>query len=132
MTINGRHAPKIYLFMLQIANEYGISVKEVETAFLREGMKELGFDCEHIRMGVRKTDKKSHCKDCWQLFRQIKSPRYNANKEIVELGQYIKEPTFLEEKKGHKDEMVYKLQGETPKRSYHYKSETIPSTVGDM
>jgi hypothetical protein len=131
MTVGTFYAPKIFAFMMNIASEYGIPIKEVETALIREGLKSIGFECEHIRMGIRKTDNKSNCKDCWQLFRQIKAPRYNAQKELVELGQYVKEPTFLEEKKGHKDETVYELQGQPPRRQYHYKSETVPAGLGD-
>jgi len=132
MTVGTFYAPKIFAFMMNIASEYGIPIKEVETALIREGLRSIGFDCDHIRMGVRKTDKKPHCKDCWQLFRQIKGPRYNSDtKEITELGQYVKEPTFLELKKGQKDETVYKLQGQAPKRHYHFKTETVPVGLGD-
>ena len=131
MTVGTFYAPKIFASMMNIASEYGIPVKEVETALIREGLKSIGFHCDHIRMGIRKTDRKPNCKDCWQLFRQVKPPKYNAENELVELGRYVKEPTFLEEKKGQTDETVYELQGQVPKRHYHFKSETVPTGLGD-
>jgi len=132
MTVGTYYPPKIFAYMMNIASEYGIPIKEVETALIREGVKAIGFECEHIRMGVRKGDGKSNCKDCWQIFRQIKRAKYNSDtKELIELGEYVKEPTFLEEKLDKKDETVYKLQGQPPKRTYRFKSESVPVSLGD-
>jgi hypothetical protein len=127
VTIGTFYAPKIFNFMMNISSEYGIAVKEVETAFLRKGIQSMGFKCDHIRMGIRKTDHKPYCKDCWQIFRQIKAPRYNSQtKELVEPGQYIPEPTFLDKDK-EIDETPIKLQGPSPKFRGRFKTETVPT-----
>lgn len=116
--------------MMNISSEYGIAVKEVETAFLRDGIKRLGFTCDHIRMGIRKTDKKPYCKDCWQIFRQVKPPRYNHLRELVELGEYTPEPTFLD-KDSEIEETVLKLHGAPPKFRGRFRAEVVPTALND-
>lgn len=69
MTITNRYGNKVFRFILDIANDNGIPVKRVETIFLLKALHEYtNFSCEHINMGIRPSDKKPNCKDCWTIF----------------------------------------------------------------
>jgi hypothetical protein len=107
--------------MLDIANKYGIPVKRVETILLQEAIHHLGFTCDHIKIGMRKSDKKPFCKDCWTIFRTIKSPKYGFNGDLIEAGQYVREPTFLD--KDNDKQEVLKLTG--PPRKYSPRFKTV-------
>jgi hypothetical protein len=135
LTIDSRYPPKIFLFMLDIANKYGIPVKRVETILLQKAIQPLGFSCSHVPLGMRKSDKKPFCKDCWTIFRQVKAPRYSYDGTLTEAGQYVREPTFLDEQgkdkqqheekedKQQQQDEILKLTG--PRRKYSPRFKTV-------
>jgi hypothetical protein len=129
LTIESHYPPKIFLFMLDIANKYGIPVKRVETILLHQVIGDLGFTCDHVSLGMRKSDKKPFCKDCWTIFRQIKPPRY-SNGTLTEAGEYVGEPTFLDmnkdkdnQGKQEEEQEILKLTG--PARKYSPRFNTV-------
>jgi hypothetical protein len=132
LTITSRYPPKIFLLMLDIANKNGIPVKRVETVFLQKGFTEMGLlKCDHINMGVRKGDKKPFCKDCWTIFIQLSPPTFDSKGILVKAGQYVREPTFLDDKdKGEDQEVVY-LTG-PPRKRPRFKTVNAPSAQGDF
>jgi hypothetical protein len=69
MTIINRYGNKVFRFMSNIANDNGIPIKRVETVFILKQIQAMGFTCDHLNMGIRKSDKKPFCKDCWTIFR---------------------------------------------------------------
>jgi hypothetical protein len=96
MTISNRYPPKLYLFLLDLANRNGdLAIKEVETIFLRKQAEPLGFKCDHLRIGFSKKTHEPFCKDCWTRMKTIKSPTFRG-KKIVKEGEYWPLETFLD------------------------------------
>jgi len=127
MTINSRYPPKIFLLMLDIANKNGIPVKRVETVFLQKGFTEMGLlKCDHVAIGIRKGDKKPFCKDCWTIFIQLKAARYDSEGKLVQAGQYVREPTFLDDKDKGEDQEVLYLTG-PPRKKPKFTTVNVPS-----
>lgn len=116
--------------MLDIANDNGISVKRVETIFLLKILADNGFTCEHVNMGIRNTDKKPYCKDCWTIFRQIKRAR-SVDGILEEAGEYVRERTFLDKNDSNYKEEIFKLAGPPPKFKPRYKTSQVPYLKGD-
>ena len=97
MTITNRYPPKLYLFLLELANKNGnLAIKEVETLFLRRQAEALGFKCDHERMGFSKKTNEPFCKDCWTRMMIIKRPIFQG-KKTVEDGEYWPVETFLDQ-----------------------------------
>jgi hypothetical protein len=110
MTITNRYPPKLYLFLLDIANRNGpLAIKEVETIFLRRQAEALGFECVHERMGFSKKTNEPFCRDCWTRMSTIERPIFRG-KKIVKEGEYLPVETFLDR--------IYKEQSkkETPNK----------------
>jgi hypothetical protein len=97
MTFNNFLPPKIYAFLVKIAQERNLSVKEIQRIFLNKVAKDLGFVCDHERVGFAKEDPnhKPYCKDCWTRLVTIKPPVVNGRK-IVKQGQFWPLKTFLD------------------------------------
>ena len=130
MTIANRYPPKVFLLMLDIANKNGIPVKRVETILLHKAIADMGFTCDHLVMGIRKSDKKPFCKDCWTIFRQLKSARFDPDGNLIKAGEYVIEPTFLDnEKDDTLKEQVWKLAGPPRKYTPRFKMINLPSGV---
>ena len=111
MTFNNYLPPKTYAFLVKIAEENKLSVKEVQRILLNTVSAALGFSCEHLRIGYAKEDPdhKPYCKDCWTRLKMVKAPMYNG-KKIVRQGEFWPLETFLDihyreetRKKNHRD-----------------------------
>ena len=95
MTINTYYPPEIFRFLSGIAFQHQLSVKEVETIFLRKQAETVGFSCRHSKVGFAKSDKKPYCKGCWVRLEQIKPPVYSGS--VVKVpGQFRPLKTFLD------------------------------------
>lgn len=97
MAIKTYYPPEIFRFLSEIAYKHKLSVKEVETVFLRTQAQTLGFKCDHSKVGFAKSDKKPYCKGCWTRLEQIKAPIYSDSKLKVP-GQFKPLKTFLDQK----------------------------------
>ena len=97
MTINSYLPYDVYVFLLQLAHEHDLSLKEVELVLLRKVMKDFGFKCKHKNIGIAKTTGLPFCKGCYQRMQMIRAPRYNHNRVMVKEGIYEELPTFLDE-----------------------------------
>src|SRR5437867_2597653 len=96
MTVTNRYPPKLYLFLLDLANKNGdLAIKEVETIFLRRQAEPLGFKCDHSRIGYSKKTDQPFCRDCWTRMITIKRPTFQG-KKIVKEGEYWPVETFLD------------------------------------
>jgi hypothetical protein len=96
------YPPGIYRFLLDIASKHQLSIKEVETVFLRRQARDLGFECFHQNVGfAKKSDGKPFCKACWTRLEQIRPEKIaidpNGKKRIVSPGKYKPLKTFLDE-----------------------------------
>jgi hypothetical protein len=97
MTVRTFYPPAIYRFLFDIAFKYKLSIKEVETVFLRRQARELSFECFHENVKSAKTDGKPFCKDCWTRLEQSKPPVIGPDKRIKIPGKYRPLKTFLDE-----------------------------------
>ena len=86
-----------YAFLVKVAEENKLSVKEIQRIFLNKVAGDLGFGCEHERIGYAKEDHdhKPYCKDCWTRLKMVKAPMYNG-KKIVRQGEFWPLQTFLD------------------------------------
>jgi hypothetical protein len=84
--------------MLEIATREKLSVKEVETVFLRRQAIALGFQCDHSIIGYAKGNGKPYCKGCWTRLEQKKPPSYIGRK-MVAPGRFVILKTFLDRPK---------------------------------
>ena len=98
MTFNNYLPPKIYTFLVKIAEEHKLSVKEVQRIFLTKVAVDLGFTCDDERIGSAKSDGNPYCKDCWARLRKIiREPYVLGGKWIKNDYHYVKKETFLDE-----------------------------------
>lgn len=97
MTINNYLPPAIYYFVLGLAREKHLALKEVELVLLRKVIKEMGFKCDHNVIGYSKDTGLPFCKDCYQRMELVKQPVYGPGKKLIKEGKFIPFPTFLEE-----------------------------------
>jgi hypothetical protein len=97
MTFNNYLPPKTYTFLVKVAEEHRLSVKEVQKIFLNKVAADLGFKCNHLRIGYAKEDPdhKPYCKDCWARMKTVKPPVYHG-KRVVKEGEYWLLETFLD------------------------------------
>jgi hypothetical protein len=97
MTFNNYLPPKTYAFLVKVAEEHKLSVKEVQRIFLNTVAADLGFSCEHLRIGFAKEDPhhNPYCKDCWTRLKMVKAAMYNG-KKIVRQGEFWPLETFLD------------------------------------
>lgn len=99
MTFNNYLPPKTYTFLVKVAEENGLSVKEVQRIFLNKVASDLGFECDHLRIGLAKNDPdhKPYCKDCWARLITVKRPTVDfITKKITKVGEYWPLETFLD------------------------------------
>jgi hypothetical protein len=95
MTFNNYLPPKTYT----LAEEHKLSVKEVERIFLNRVASDLGFTCDHERIGLAKNDSehKPYCKDCWTRMKTVKKPTFDfITKKKTKEGEYSALDTFLD------------------------------------
>jgi hypothetical protein len=97
MTIKTFYPPELFRFLSELAFKNKLSVKEVETVFLRKQAEALGFECYHLKVGFAKSDGKPYCKGCWARLEQVKPPIYRG-KEVIVAGQFRPLKTFLDVK----------------------------------
>jgi len=97
MTFNNYLPPKTYAFLVKVAEEHKLSVKEIQRIFLNKVAADLGFSCDHFRVGLAKEDPdhKPYCKDCWTRLETLKPPTVNGRK-VVRRGEYWPLETFLD------------------------------------
>jgi len=98
MSYNNYLPPKLYAFLVKIAEENKLSIKEVQRIFLYKVAIDLGFNCDHqMRVGFAKEDPdhKPFCKDCWARLKTLR-PRVVNGKRIVKEGEYWPLETFLD------------------------------------
>jgi hypothetical protein len=97
MTFNNYLPPKTYAFLVKVAEEQKLSVKEVQRIFLNNVASDLGFACGHERIGFAKEDPhhNPYCKDFWTRLKTVKAPMYNG-KKIVRQGEFWPLETFLD------------------------------------
>jgi hypothetical protein len=112
MTFNNYIPPKTYAFLVKIAEENKLAVKEVERIFLNKVATDLGYTCNHERIGFAKSDNRPYCKDCWARLRIEKREPYRIGTKLIKEGiRYVEKTTFLDE--FYKDAKG-KMQGESP------------------
>jgi hypothetical protein len=100
MTFNNYLPPKTYVFLVKIAEENKLSVKEVQRIFLNTVAADIGFTCHHERIGFAKNDPehKPYCKDCWTRLRTEKREPYRIGTKLIKDGiRYVEKETFLDE-----------------------------------
>jgi hypothetical protein len=103
MTITNHYPPRLYLFLLDLANKNGpLAIKEVETIFLRRQAEALGFKCDHLRIGFAKKTNQPFCKDCWTRMKTVKAATFQGRK-IIKEGEYWPLETFLD--RFHKEQV---------------------------
>jgi hypothetical protein len=97
MTFNNYLPPKTYAFLVKVAEEHKLSVKEVQRIFLNKVAADLGFKCDNTRVGLAKEDPdhKPYCKDCWTRLETVNPPIFNGRK-VVRPGEYRPLETFLD------------------------------------
>jgi hypothetical protein len=99
MTFNNYVPPKTYAFLVKIAQDNKLSVKEVERIFVNKVAADLGFICDHERIGLAKKDPehKPFCKDCWARMKTVKQPTFDyITKKKTKEGEYFPLETFLD------------------------------------
>ena len=100
MVVKTYYPPEIYRFLLDIAFKHGLSIKEVETVFIRRQTRELGFECFHQNVGFAKSDGNPYCKGCWTRLEQTRPPTIaveGMKKRIISPAKYRPLKTFLDE-----------------------------------
>lgn len=97
MTINNYLPPAVYYFILGLAREKHLALKEVELVLLRKVIKEMGFKCKHENIGVSKDTGLPFCRDCYQRMSLVRQPVFGPGRKIIREGVYTELPTFLEE-----------------------------------
>ena len=97
MTFNHFLPPKTWAFMVRIADETGLSTKEIQRVALNKIFFGMGMTCEHRRIGYAKADHKPYCKDCWTRFKQEITKEYDYNtRKWSKVEKFIPLDTFLE------------------------------------
>ena len=100
MTFNNYIPPKTWAFLIRIAEENKLSIKEIQRIFLNKVAADLGFKCDHERIGFAKKDPdhKPYCKNCWARLRKEKSEPYRIGTKLIKEGiRYIEKENFLDE-----------------------------------
>jgi hypothetical protein len=99
MTDNKNYLPhKLYIFLLTLAHEKGLAIKEVETIFLRDKAKEFGFRCEHKNIRYSAKHNQPYCADCWTRMREVQ-PRVFRGNVVVREAKCEPLETFIDEDK---------------------------------
>ena len=94
MTFNYCHTA-IYEFFVKISEENKLSVKEVQTMFMRKVAQDLGFDCTHDSIGYSPQTKKPFCRRCWTRLNITQQAMYFKGK-LVKSQEYTPVETFLD------------------------------------
>jgi hypothetical protein len=81
--------------MVKIADETGLSTKEVQRIVLNKTFFAMGMTCEHRRIGHAKTDGKPYCKDCWTRM-NMKQQAINFKGKCIKQVEYEPQDTFLD------------------------------------
>lgn len=98
MTFTDYLPPKTWAFLVKTAQENKLSIKEVQRIFLNKVATDLGFRCDHERIGYSKSDKKPFCKDCWTRLRTERREPYRIGTKLIKEDiQYVEKKTFLDE-----------------------------------
>jgi len=79
--------PEIYRSLMNIAHDRGLSIKEVECAFLRYMCKEFGHRCKHEFIDFAKSNGLPYCKGCYQRMKMTEPRTYRGSRLIKE-GKY--------------------------------------------
>jgi hypothetical protein len=90
--------PKTYAYMVRLQEEYKLSIKEVQRILINKVLHDLGFKCNHERIGYAKSDKEPYCKDCWTRLRKVNREPYRIGDKLIKHDiQYLDKETFLDE-----------------------------------
>ena len=103
--------PKLYSFLVRIADENKLSVKEVQTMFTRKVAQDLGFDCPHDDIGYSPKDKKPFCKRCWTRL-SMKHQAISFKGKLIKSVEYEPIETFLDLFYKEKEVRVSKFEHE--------------------
>lgn len=97
MTFNGYLPPKTYAFLVQLAEKYKLSVKEVQRILINRQATVLGFSCDHTRINFAKKDPehKPFCKDCWERMEIVIQSVFDGNR-IIKRRKFLPLETFLD------------------------------------
>lgn len=97
MTFNNYVPPKTYAFLVKMAEEHGLSTKEVQRILLNKPASDLGFRCDHLRIGFAKKDPQHRpfCKDCWSRMESVDETFFDGNR-IKKKRRYRPLETFLD------------------------------------
>ena len=98
MTFTSFLPPELYRFLMNIAHERGLSIKEVECVFLRHMCKEFGFSCKHDFIQFAKSNGQPYCKGCYQRMHMSKPRTYQGTK-IIKEGEFEEINDFVQEDK---------------------------------
>jgi hypothetical protein len=81
---------EMYYEMVALAAKYNMSVAEVQTTLIRDGLERLGFSCDHQKKVRISRHGRAYCKRCWRFMEEdLSKPSY------VQRG-YVPTKTFLE------------------------------------
>jgi hypothetical protein len=56
--------PGLYSFLVKVAEENQLSIKEIQTMLIRKGAQDLGFNCDHSVVGLAKNTGQPFCQRC--------------------------------------------------------------------
>lgn len=133
MTYSSFIPSELWAFLVKIAQENKLSIKEVERIFLTKVAKDLGFACDHEVIGRAKKDPdhKPYCKGCWARLRMQKQEPYRVGDKLVkEPIRYVEKETFLDEFYREQDKKE-RIQKESPHESHDSDFEYQHSTESD-
>jgi hypothetical protein len=102
--------PGLYAFLVKIAEENKLSVKEVQTMFIRKVAQDLGYDCPHEEIGYSPT-KKPFCKRCWTRLNQTQQAAVFKGK-LIKSTVYEPVETFLDKFYNYKQVRESKFEHE--------------------
>ena len=102
--------PALYAFLVKIAEENKLSVKEVQTMFIRKVAEDLGLDCDHSVIGHSPT-RKPFCKRCWIRLNQT-SQAIAFKGKLIKSTEYEPTETFLDRFYKEKEVRVSKFEHE--------------------
>jgi hypothetical protein len=90
----------IFVFMTNLAYEKGISMKELETMFLRKMCELNGFKCDHdpSMVSYDKNSHKPYCKKCWYRLEKFEETVHDKQQgRLIKVARHKAVPTFVDD-----------------------------------
>ena len=103
--------PALYRFLLDMAEDNGLSVKEIQTMFMRKVAQDFGFDCAHEDIGVSPKTRKPFCKRCWTRL-NMKHQAIAFKGKLIKSVEYEPVETFLDQFYNEKEVRFSKFEHE--------------------